>query len=79
MNDIDPAVARQILCDRDLLAEFGLVLHGAGPGVTASLADRPLVRGRGCFGEAVSFDHIEWTWLRPLLEELRTLRKGPVA
>lgn len=60
---------------RELIAEFGLVLGGYDPGITASLKAKPEQRGRGYFGEAVSFCDTEWGWLEPLLKELLALRK----
>lgn len=60
---------------RELLAEFGLRLCGYDPGVTASLIDSPETAGRGYWGEAISFEHNEWKWLEPLLNELRQLRQ----
>lgn len=67
-----------IVADRDLLAEFGAQLHGWDPGVTAYLKETDRIRGQGAgaFGEQLSFSRAEWTWLRPLLAELRELRKG---
>lgn len=60
---------------RELIAEFGLTLRGFDPGVTASFKDNPAIRGRGYWGEAVSFDTNEWKWLEPLLKELLEYRK----
>lgn len=66
---------------RDLLAEFGLTLHGFDPGVTAWFKGDRLfpagggVDGQGYFGEPIAFNHAEWKWLKPLLAELRDRRK----
>jgi hypothetical protein len=60
---------------RELIAEFGLTLRGYDPGVTASLKENPALRGRGYWGEAISFDSNEWKWLEPLLKELSMYRR----
>lgn len=64
---------------RDLLGEFGLILHGYQPGVTAFLKSNPLARGDGYGGEPISFNFSEWEWLKPILEELRDRRRGKAA
>lgn len=61
---------------RDLIAEFGLTLHGYDPGITASLKDNPKLRGDGWGGEAITFNGTEWKWLEPLLQELHVRRKN---
>lgn len=63
---------------RELIAEFGLILGGYDPGITASLKGKPEPRGRGYLGEAISFDGKEWAWLEPLLQELKVRRKMQV-
>lgn len=64
---------------RELLAEFGAELSGWGPGISANLRHMPpRVRGSGYWGEHMSFSNIEWTWLKPLLKELRELRRQKV-
>ncbi len=61
---------------RELLAEFGAELSRWDPGISANLRHMPSrVRGTGYWGEHISFSNIEWTWLKPLLEELRDLRR----
>lgn len=60
---------------RDLIAEFGLVLYGHDPGITATIKDKPGLRGDGWAGEPIAFDGVEWGWLEPLLVELRRRRK----
>jgi hypothetical protein len=60
---------------RELIAEFGLVLYGHDPGITATLKDKPGLRGDGWGGESITFDGIEWAWLEPLLVELREHRR----
>lgn len=60
---------------RELIAEFGLILRGYDPGISASVKANPGLRGRGYWGEAVSFDNNEWKWLEPLLNELRDYRR----
>src|SRR5690606_30829358 len=60
---------------RELLAEFGLQLHGMDPGITAYFTDpRQPRRGGGYFGEPFAIGRNEWMWLRPLLLELRDRR-----
>lgn len=58
---------------RELLAEFGVTLHGIDPGVTGSIAGQT-GRGPGYWGEQLSLDKRAWDWLKPLLEELREKR-----
>lgn len=61
---------------RELLDEFGVDLSGWDPGISANIRRMPpRVRGSGYWGEHMSFSNIEWTWLKPLLEELRDLRR----
>ncbi len=61
---------------RELLVEFGAELSGWDPGISANLRHMPpRVRGTGYWGEHISFSNIEWIWLKPLLEELRDLRR----
>lgn len=69
----DVRVMREMSEARSLLAEFGARLSGYDPGVTAFFEDRS-IRGLGYWGEPLSFDRVEWEWLRPLLTELRDLR-----
>ena len=57
---------------RSLLAEFDAGLSGWDPGVTAHWKGK---RGHGYWGESLSFSHVEWEFLKPLLIELRLLRK----
>src|SRR5512135_736278 len=62
---------------RELLKEFGARLSGFDPGVSAWLPGRePYIgfSGSGYFGEQLSFSKLEWSWLEPLLMELRALR-----
>lgn len=59
---------------RELLGEFGARLSGWDPGVSAYLPNSP--RGMGYMGESLTFDGAEWSWLKPLLEELRDRRKS---
>ena len=66
MEEVEILVARSVEL-RELLAEFGLVLHGFDPGVEVYFADQ---HSR----YPVNFDHTQWTWLEPLLKELRELR-----
>lgn len=77
MNKAERLESRRLIKERNslrsLLKEFGARLAGWDPGVTALL---PGLRGDGYFGEALSFSQTEWDWLRPLLEELRRLRKA---
>jgi hypothetical protein len=60
--------------DRELLGLFGARLVGHDPGVTANYRDG--VQGDGYAGEQLSFNNLEWAWLRPLLVELRDRRDG---
>lgn len=60
---------------RELISQFGLTLSGYDPGITASLTEKPEQRGRGYWGEAISFEDAEWKWLEPLLKELSLLRR----
>jgi len=60
---------------RELIAEFGLVLYGHDPGITATLKDNPGLRGDGWGGEPITFEAIEWKWLEPILVELRRRRQ----
>ena len=80
MKDTDDlAITSRMRAERELLAEFGAQLHGSDPGVPAYLKDdtgRITGQGNGYFGESLTFTRKEWTWLRPLLEELRTYRKS---
>jgi len=57
---------------RSLLKEFGAVLSGFDPGISACL---PGQKGNGYWGETLNFNGVEWTWLEPLLIELRNYRK----
>lgn len=57
---------------RDILGAFGATLSGWDPGVTAYLPNE--IRGDGYMGESLTFDGIEWAWLKPLLIELRDRR-----
>lgn len=65
---------------RELLGEFGATLAGFDPGVTAVIPGlRALSIGSdgawwAC--EHLSFSGLEWAWLEPLLEELRSYRDG---
>lgn len=54
---------------RELLAEFGLALHGYDPGVSAVRKDSPHT--------LLNFNFAEWQWLEPLLIELRQHRTMP--
>lgn len=58
---------------RELLDEFGLVLAGYDPGVSAYVKGQS-ERGNGYWGEPINFDRQEWKWLEPLLKELRDAR-----
>jgi hypothetical protein len=63
---------------RELLLEFGAVLCGFDPGVTADIKGMPRGFpgcGGGYWGEHLAFDGVAWRWLEPLLIELRNLRK----
>ena len=66
------AIIKRMEFLRDLLKEFGAVLSGYDPGVTAYLPNHP--RGEGYMGESLDFNKCEWRWLEPLLIELRQVR-----
>lgn len=66
-----PAERVQFL--RDLFKEFGAQLAGMDPGVTGVVLGMK-GRGSGWGGEHLSFDAKEWSWLEPLLIELRNRR-----
>lgn len=61
---------------RDLIKEFGLTLYGADPGITAFVDDRPNLKGGGRWSGPFKLEDVEWTWLEPLLKELRDRRRG---
>src|SRR5688500_1673658 len=70
----DKIIVERMKETRELLADFGLVLHGYDPGVTAYVKSDPRAVGNGWAQEPISLDHNEWQWLEPLLNELRSLR-----
>lgn len=55
---------------RELLAEFGLVLSGYDPGITAYIRSEPNAQGGGWAREPISLDHSEWKWIEPLFERI---------
>lgn len=73
--DYDPVICKQAYHLRALLKEFGLTLVGFDPGITASVDARPELRWSAWHGP-IKLDDNEWTWLEPLLIELRDFRKG---
>lgn len=77
MTSLERAECKRLVKERDelrdLLGAFGATLSGWDPGVTAAI---PGKRGDGYFGESLSFNAIEWAWLKPLLMELRDRRRG---
>ncbi len=77
MTKAEREECKRLIAERDelraILSEFGATLSGWDPGVTAYL---PSKRGDGWMGESLTFDGIEWSWLKPLLEELRDWRKA---
>jgi hypothetical protein len=60
---------------RELIKEFGLTLCGYDPGISAYVDDCPNLRASGWSGP-FKLDDVEWTWLEPLLKELRDRRRG---
>lgn len=63
----DKLVRERMKDIRDLLSEFGLVLHGYDPGVTCYRADGT--------GGLLDFGRGEWAVLEPLLVELRNYHR----
>lgn len=63
---------------RSLLSDFGAVLSGFDPGVSANLKGFPPgcsgAAGNGYWGEHLNFNAAQWGWLEPLLVELRQFR-----
>jgi hypothetical protein len=71
----DKCIVKDMTKVRNILKKCGARLCGYEPGVTAYIIKNPKARGNGAFSEPLNFEHTEWQWLRPLLEELIELRK----
>ena len=64
--------------DEELLKEFGLKLLSVESGVSAAVESK--VRGKKVNPwDVLRFDDSIWTWLRPLLLEVRQQREAAVA
>jgi hypothetical protein len=66
MTARDKAVGKRMKEIRDLLRDFGLLLHSYDPGVTCYRVDNK--------GALLDFGRDEWELLEPLLIELRERR-----
>lgn len=67
----DRKLVEKVIETRKLLDEFGLILCGFEPGISA------IVKNTSNFSAQIhlSFDHNEWKWLEPLLVELSEFRR----
>jgi hypothetical protein len=70
MKKADRDLVKRIKSIRELLKEFGATAYGYDPGVLAHTG-----RGNGNWGESLCFSGVEWSWMEPLLVELREARK----
>lgn len=78
----DKEIVQKMTEIRKLLAGFGVTLHGFDPGVTGFFKGGPISSQvamgagfpAGWAGEPFSMNRQQWTWLKPLLEELRAYR-----
>lgn len=69
------ALERVLKEDKDLLGDFGLLLLYAGSGVRAAVEDE--IRGKKVNPwNVMEINDKTWTWLRPLLTELKVRRES---
>ena len=62
--------------DKELLEELGARLLSVDSGMRAALEAELKLDGRVHPWNVVTFDEKTWNWIRPLLEELVSLRSG---
>ena len=69
---LDGTLAELVKNDSELLIAFDAHAFGFGYGIQAAVYDTSQEPHRS---ETISFNCLEWAWLRPLLEELLAYRE----